>query len=220
MGYEVLLRSEVYSNPEQAFQAARKRKQLYELDSRSIHKAVRTYQSTGNSQNESQLFLNILPSTILNPMFPSFLDTIIIMKDKQLHRQQIVLEISESEIIDDFDYFKTMIVMLKRQGFLIAIDDIGKGYSNLKFIIELKPDYLKLDRYLAHDLHLFDEKQSLILLFADYCKQYQSQLILEGLESESELAIAKSLGVPLAQGYILGEPKLTPTSSGMKAEKL
>jgi EAL domain-containing protein (putative c-di-GMP-specific phosphodiesterase class I) len=210
LGYEVLLRSNLYSNPEYTFLEAKKEKQLYELDSRSIHKAILTYHKAGLRKKDGNLFLNILPSTILNQNFSSFLNKII--ADNYLVSQQIVLEISESELIDDLEDFKIRISELKKQGILIAIDDIGKGYASFKNIVELEPDFLKLDRYFAKDLHLSTQKQTLISLFISYCEQYKTQLILEGVESEEEVAIAKALGVPFAQGYIIGRPALLQES--------
>lgn len=206
LGYEALLRSQIHSNPELTFQEAKREKQLYELDSRSIHKAISTYNLAGLSKKNGTLFLNILPSTILNQNFPSFLDQII--TENYLHSQQIVLEISESETVEAFDIFKKQILDLKKQGFLIAIDDIGKGYSNFKNIIELEPQYLKLDRYFAQDLHLSKQKQAIILLLLKYCEQSRGQLILEGIETEEEIEIASALGIPIVQGYLLGKPAL------------
>lgn len=209
VGYEVLLRSNKYPNPEYTFQEAQKEKQLYELDSRSIHKAIMTYHSAGLSKKEGFLFLNVFPSTILNQNFLSFLNQI---TENFVRGQQIVLEISETEIIDDFEVFKDKILSLKQQGILIAVDDIGKGYSNFKSIIELEPDYLKLDRYFAKDLHVSKQKQSVVKNFISYCQENDSSLILEGIENEKDLAIAKVLGISMGQGYILGKPALIKQS--------
>ena len=206
LGYEVLLRSTVYPNPEYVFQEARKENWLYELDSLSIHKALLTYQSAGLSKRDGNLFINILPSTILNQRFPSFLKKIV--TENYLDTRKIVLEISESEIIEEFDTFVNRLSEIKKQGFLIAIDDIGDGYSNFKTIIELEPDYLKLDRYLSEDLHLSKQKQTVISFYLSYANQYKSQLILEGIENEMEMETAKKLGVPIGQGYYLGRPAL------------
>ncbi|HDJ1468230.1 TPA: EAL domain-containing protein [Clostridioides difficile] len=78
----------------------------------------------------------------------------------------------------------------------------------MKTIIELEPDYLKLDRYFSQDLKSSKQKQSLISFFLNYCQEYKSQLILEGLENEMDMEMAKSLGIPIAQGYLLGKPAL------------
>lgn len=204
LGYEALLRSTAYYNPELTFQEAKKEKQLYELDSRSIHKAIFTYHSAGLTKKDGKLFLNIFPSTILNLNFPSFIKQII--AEEYLISQQIVFEISESEIIEEFDLFRSRISELKKQGFLIAIDDVGQGYSNFKSIIELEPDYLKFDRYFAQNLHLSKEKQAILSFFLNYCEHFKSRLILEGVEREVEIAEAKRIGIPIVQGYIYGKP--------------
>ncbi|WP_188206897.1 EAL domain-containing protein [Alkalibacillus aidingensis] len=206
IGYEVLLRSYEYPNPEHTFQEAKKEKQLYELDSRSIHKAVKTYQSEGSLGKDGNLFLNVFPSTILNPNFPSFLNQII--NQSNLKSQQIVLEILESESISDFNSFKAQICNLKSSGYLIAIDDFGNGSSDFRSVIEIEPNYLKLDRYFAQDLHQSKQKQSIIKFMDRYCKEYDCQLILEGIETTEEIAMAKELQIPIGQGYILGRPGL------------
>lgn len=205
-GYEALLRP----NPENFFREAKKAKQLFELDSRSIYKALATYQSAGLSRKDGNLFLNILPSTVSHPNFLYFLEQII--ESHYLESQQIVLEISETECIDDFDTFKYRIGQLKNVGFLIALDDFGSGNSDFRSMIELEPNYLKLDRYFAQNLNESKQKQSIIRLFLHYCKQYHCQLILEGVETPAEMAMAKELDVTAVQGYIFGRPGLLKVS--------
>lgn len=206
LGYEVLLRSDVFSNPEDTFHEARKVKRLYELDSRSIHKAVMTYLNVDARNRDELLFINVFPSTILNPSFHSFLKRM--MDENPINSQQIVLEISETELIEDVQLLKSKIIAIRKLGFLIAIDDVGKGYSNFQAMIELEPNYLKLDRYFSKDLHLSKRKQEIILFFSQYCKAQNITLVLEGLESESEVSTAKALGIPNAQGYFLGRPNV------------
>lgn len=204
LGYEVLLRSKVYSNPEVAFQAAKKEKLLYELDTRSIYKAIATYHSADFVRKEETLFINIFPSTILNPNFYLFLTQAI--SEFDLKCNQFVLEISESESIVDFELFKNRIDIFRKDGFLIALDDIGKGYSSIKSIIELEPDYLKLDLYFTQNLHKSEKKQAFILAIQKFCKHIKSEIILEGIETEEELKMTKTLDIPFAQGYLLGRP--------------
>ncbi|WP_144461025.1 EAL domain-containing protein [Siminovitchia fortis] len=206
VGYEALLRAKTYPNPELTFQMAKKENQLYELDSRSIQKAVFSFNEVRPSGEYECLFLNAFPSTILNPSFPAFLNRM--MAGTNLKKQRIVLEISESEVIEDLLDFKQRISELRQDGFLIAIDDIGTGYSNVESIIELEPDYLKLDRYFAQDLHMSQGKQEFISVFKNYCEKTKSGLILEGVETEEELQAAKALGISIAQGYFLGKPAL------------
>lgn len=205
VGYEGLLRTNKFSNPEHAFLEAKNKKQLYELDSRSIHKAAITYNTAGFIKTDGFLFLNVFPSTVLNTNFPLFYKEII--TEINFSCQQIVFEISDLENITDLSALKRRIVELKKHGFFIAIDDIGKGNSDLRAIIELEPEYIKLDRYFADNMFESKQKQSIIKMFINYAESYNTNLILEGLETEKDLAVAKSLGVKYAQGYVLGKPK-------------
>lgn len=209
LGYEVLFRSRLYVNPEEAFKEARNEKKLYELDTQSIHKALFTYQEANYKKENGYLFLNVFPSTILNPNFQSFLNKII--TEELLNSQQIVFELSEIEFTNEFSDLAKSIQQLQELGILIAIDDIGKGYSNLQTVIELSPNFLKLDRFFTKELTSSQKKQRWIKHFLDYAEEFESDVILEGLETEIELATAKALGVPYGQGYILGRPDFLPT---------
>ncbi|MDC3415982.1 EAL domain-containing protein [Aquibacillus salsiterrae] len=206
LGFEALFRTSHYSNPEFIFNTARKLNRLYELDSRSIHKAVSAYQRAGFLKEEQQnLFVNIFPSTILNPRFSSFLNKII--AEFKLTSQQIILEISEAEYIPDLLAFKKQVDAIKAKGFQIALDDIGHGYFTFESIIELHPNFIKLDRYLSGGLHVSKQKQTVVSNFVSYCHDNEIALVLEGLEDEREVDTAKSLGINLAQGYYLGKPE-------------
>lgn len=206
IGYEGLLRTPIYQNPEYVFNLAKKEKQLYELDSRSIHKAANTYTSAGFSKKDGHLFLNVFPSTLINTNFSSFVDRI--MNDDCLNCQQIILEINEIEKLNNFSEFKKTVFSLKDKGILFAIDDLGKGNSEFRSIVELEPNFIKLDRYFSKNLNTSKRKQTIIQMLLSYCEKFNSKLILEGIENAKEMAMAKSLGLSYAQGNILGKPDL------------
>lgn len=204
IGYEVFLRSDLFSNPEETFEVARLKKRLYELDSRSIHKAIETFKQAGFAKKHGKLFINVFPSTLQNERFQPFI--IDIMNNLQVSCQQIVLEILESEQIEDYTMLKESINSLKNQGFLLAVDDFGKGNSDIRRIIESDPDYIKLDRYFTIDLIKSKEKQFVLKLVLDYCNVFNKKLILEGIELPEHLALAKASGITYGQGYAIGKP--------------
>lgn len=206
IGYEGLFRSNHHSNPEETFLKAKKEKQLFALDSRSIRKAFFTYLKEGFSKKDGSLFLNILPSTILHPNFPSFIKEFI--TEEHFNSQEIIFEISERELISDLTALKNRIKELKEQGFKFALDDVGKGYANIELIVELEPNFIKMDRYFTSNINTSNEKQTIINFFVYYCEKFNMKLILEGIENEIELALAKSLGLLYGQGYKLGKPAL------------
>lgn len=204
IGFEVLFRSGIFKNPEIPFQIARKVNRLYELETKSIHKAIFSYCTAGYATMEERLFINVFPSTITNPTFPTVMNKI--LTETQLKSQQIIFEINETEVVPNTFSFKKGLSDLKKQGFLFAIDDVGRGSASLRAIIELEPNYVKMDRYFADNLSISTHKQEMIKSIMDYCKNINIHFILEGIENPSDLEVAKSLGVSYGQGYLLGKP--------------
>jgi EAL domain-containing protein (putative c-di-GMP-specific phosphodiesterase class I) len=127
--------------------------------------------------------------------------------------QQIVLEISEEEDIENMKAFRLIVHRLKNYCFLIAIDDFGKGYSKKQLVIELEPNFIKFDWYFSTDLSISPKKQRFINFNFEYCKG-DMETILEGIEEPQDLATAKLLVVSIAKGFLLGKPDLL---SEMKA---
>jgi len=204
IGFEALMRSVDFPNPELAFEAAKRAGRLYELDTASIDLAMRAYRKSKLSDGDAVLFINVLPSTLINPKFSAFIYHTI--HTNQLRADQVVLEISESEQMDQLLNSFHLIQKLIDYGFQFALDDVGKGYSNFDVMIAFPFKYIKLDRLFSTQLHLSDKKKALIQLFRDYCESQNVQLVLEGLETRQEYLLAMELGVENAQGYFLGRP--------------
>lgn len=201
-GYEFLLRSKTCENPELLFSLATKQNQLVQLDKKSIFHILDTVK--GKNIEGYILFINIFPSTLLDSQFPVQLQQI--MLETNLQPSSIALEISEAESIQDTSLLKEICSQLKGQGFLIAIDDFGKGGASIKSILELEPNLVKVDRYISNNLAQSPKKQGIIQLLLDFLKN-ESNLILEGFESEEDIMMAKKLGVSFGQGFYLGKPK-------------
>lgn len=203
MGDEILLRSNA-GNPEAIFNEAKRINQLYELETKSILKVFKTH-LTQNSMSNERLFINIYPSTLLNGDFPSFI--VQVLNHFPIFKHTIVIEIIETERVENIYLLKERILFLKSVGFLIAIDDVGKGWSTLSAIIELEPHFLKLDQYFSLNLSQTPLKQEMIQFLLQYAKKSNSEIVLEGIEYESDLLTAKQLGVPFCQGFLLDKPK-------------
>lgn len=199
IGYEAFLRSHIESNPLALFNKARKEKIISKLDSMSIEQAISQY------GYNNFLFLNIFPSTVLDDESYLLLTQLVNYFNEN---KQIILELNES--IDDglcweeFELFDR-INNLRTLGYLIAIDDVGKGQSSMHKVIELNPDFIKLDRYFAQNLHKCKLKQEVVSFFVNYSK-HRSLFILEGIENHVDLSKATELGVNYVQGFLFGQP--------------
>lgn len=203
IGAEILLRSKL-GETDLIFSQAKIVKKLFELETKSIFKVLKTYHSEENTLKDL-LFINIFPSTILHQDFPTFIKKM--STDFPAQRQSIVFEIVNTDYVEDISSLKERINLLKELGYLIAIDDVGKGWSTLDMIIELEPHYIKLDRFFSRNLSNSKQKQQMIKSLINYAHNSDIQVVLVGIEQEMDLSIAKYLGVDICQGFLLDKPK-------------
>ena len=97
------------------------------------------------------LFLNIEPDSIYDPVLRS--EAIVdLLCEADLRPTQVVLEITEHAAVHDHEAFRQMLDYFRFNGFRLAVDDVGSGYSGLKSIAELRPDYIKIDMALIRDI--------------------------------------------------------------------
>lgn len=204
LGYEGFFRSKLLVNTQDIVSFARQTNNLYKFDTCSLSTTLSTFPEQ-NDISSNLIFVNVFPSSLLHPSFFNFLDDLLNRISIPCHR--IVFEINETEKIENMNLFKKVVYRLRNYGFLIAVDDLGKGESDILKIIELEPQFIKLDRYFSVNLSHNHRKQKFIKLLIEFCAK-PSQIILEGIEKYEDLSIAKWLGVPIAQGFLLGKPQL------------
>ena len=209
LGYEALSRGpeeSMFFSPTELFRCAEESGQLLTLEHMcreiSIASAVRF-------AIQDHLFLNITPTVIEDPSFQTGL-TKKVLAEHGLTPQQIILEITERTAIYNFDAFRRSIDYYRKQGFGIAIDDAGAGYSSLQSIAELNPDYIKIDRSLIAGVDQSPLKQNMVKAMVDIAQACRAKIIGEGVESLSELLSLLRLDVDYAQGYYLARPEVPP----------
>jgi EAL domain-containing protein (putative c-di-GMP-specific phosphodiesterase class I) len=120
----------------------------------------------------------------------------------------MVFEITEQDVIRDYDAMRNQIARIRHVGASLAVDDTGSGYASLKHVIELRPDFIKLDRLFVDGCHLDPAKVALIDLLGETASRLDAWIIAEGIENQPELEELLRLDVPLGQGYFLGRPQL------------
>jgi PAS domain S-box-containing protein len=119
--------------------------------------------------------------------------------------RRIVLEVTEHSIIADYPAFRAAVAAL---GFPVdlAVDDAGAGFSSLRHILELRPAFVKLDRSLVSGLETDKVRQAMIVGLQHFARETGCRLIAEGIETDAELTVLRSLDIELGQGYLLGRP--------------
>ncbi len=124
---------------------------------------------------------------------------------------QIVLELTEHTEVTDYPALRASLDRLG-PNVRLAVDDAGAGFASLRHILELRPDYVKLDRALVRQIHRDPARQALVAGMVHFAGKTGAILIAEGVETDPEVYEVQRLGVALAQGYRLGRP--APASRG------
>ena len=205
IGYEALSRGPEhtpYENPFILFDAARDVGLAFELDRVCRTKALT---NARHLKPDLALFINCLPTAVHDPDFKG--DRLSALLDGlKLSPMRIVLEISEHDAIENFKVFRDAMRYYSDIGFAIAMDDAGSGYSSLEAVVELRPNFLKLDISLIQGIHANPLKQELVRGLATLAGRMQAQVVAEGIETDEDLAALAALGVPLGQGYLIAKP--------------
>jgi PAS domain S-box-containing protein len=194
VGYEALTRFTDLSDPGPAFAEAAAVGLGVELETATLRAALA---AAGNLPRSMWLNLNTSPELILS-VEP--LRSIV-----RASRRRIVLEVTEHTAIADYPAFRAAVEALGPKVQL-AVDDAGAGFASLRHILELSPAFVKLDRWLVTDLEGDDARQAMIVGLIHFSRATGCRLIAEGIETESELALVRSMGIRLGQGYLLGRP--------------
>ncbi|MGJ7439756.1 EAL domain-containing protein [Aquipuribacter sp. MA13-6] len=121
----------------------------------------------------------------------------------------LVIEVTEDSRLD-LSELDRLLVGLRARGAQVAMDDTGAGYDGLRRLVRLRPEIVKLDRELVHEVHHHPEKRALVEAMASFCRQTGTSLCAEGIETVDELRTLADLGVDLGQGWFVGRPAERP----------
>lgn len=208
-GYEALSRGPAetpLANPVKMFSFAESANLLYPLDKLSREKAV---EGMADFLPHQKLFLNISPDIISDPAFKAG-RTLKLLEILNLTPKNVVFEITERTSIKDFTKFRRLLEHYRDQGFMVAVDDAGAGYSSLQSIAELHPDFIKIDMSLIKDVDKNPVKKALIETFVTFAQKINSELIAEGIETPEEFQALIKMGIHYGQGYFLARPNNPP----------
>jgi EAL domain-containing protein (putative c-di-GMP-specific phosphodiesterase class I)/DNA-binding response OmpR family regulator len=194
IGYEALTRFADGTRPDRRFADAAAVGLGYELEAATLCAAVR---AADGLPPGAWLSLNVSPGFLLEG---SRLRDVV--RDA---RRPLVLEITEHVVIEDYAAFRACVAELGAD-LRYAVDDAGAGFSSFRHILELRPDFVKLDLALVRDIDADEIRQALVAGIVYFARSGHCRLVAEGIETTAELAMLRSLGVDLGQGYVLGRP--------------
>ena len=198
IGYEALSRflSDPYQPPDKWFAEAERVGLQSQLEIAAINKAL---EALDHFPGDAYIALNVSPETIMSGSLDAVLS--------DYPPERLVLEVTEHTHVGDYPRSAMALKPLRDRGLRLAVDDAGAGYASFQHIVKLKPDIIKLDRSLISKIE--DDPSSIALAAAltRFAEQTFSTIIAEGVETEAELEILRSLDIENIQGYLLGRPQ-------------
>ena len=209
LGYEALTRGPSNTplhSPINLLAAARHAGRLNELEMTCRESACRRY---SQQQLQGKLFLNVSPETLLDVTHKPG-RTLELLHKYRISADRVVIELTEQTPTDDFELLDAALHHYRDMGFSIALDDLGAGYSGLRMWSELRPDYVKIDRYFIDGIHRDAIKREFVESIMKIARASRAQVIAEGIELSEELRILSDMGIDLVQGYLLGRPEEEP----------
>jgi EAL domain-containing protein (putative c-di-GMP-specific phosphodiesterase class I) len=205
-GYEALSRFPTLPDrtPASVFAEARRCGLAPELESAAIRNALR---AGARRPKGTWLALNVSPRALGSA------EVVEALPDDLC---DIVVEITEQELVTDDQAVETAIAQLRDRGARIAVDDAGSAYAGLAHIVRVQPEIIKLERTLVAGVRSRPDKAALIDCFVGFAQRTGGLVCAEGIESLDDLAVLADLDVSYGQGFALARPsppwsKVAPT---------
>lgn len=147
------------------------------------------------------LFVNVLPALMNDANFRARM-----VDEAGIEPHRLVLELNESAAIHSYDVLARAIAELRGRGVRVAVDDLGAGYANLEHIVQLRPDFLKLDIHMTRGIQDSVVKQAMVASMVTVGRAVGATVIAEGIETAQEYETVKRLGIEWGQGYYFARP--------------
>ncbi|WP_421862060.1 putative bifunctional diguanylate cyclase/phosphodiesterase [Motiliproteus sp.] len=138
---------------------------------------------------------------------PDFVGRLLaLMQQYSFERSRLVLEVTETVLIDNLNYIEQRMASLRAEGVRVALDDFGTGYSSLSYLKSLKADYIKIDRSFINECPQNSSDAHLVQAIIRLAAGLEMDVIAEGVEELSQLAFLKGTGCRYYQGYLKSRP--------------
>ncbi len=130
-----------------------------------------------------------------------------ILSDHGLSPTRVCLELTEDEEVIHDTNTLGILRRYRAQGYRLAIDDFGAGYSGLRHLYESQPDFVKIDRFFITGMDSDHKRKLFVSNIVNLAHVLGLQVVAEGVESEAELRACREIGCDLAQGYFISRPE-------------
>lgn len=202
VGYEALCRFDLEPrrSPDLWFGEAWALGLGFELETSVVAAAIKQFAGDGST---GELAVNFSPETLTDGRFERWSHT-------AGGLDGLVIEVTEHAMVEDYDALNRSVAAARAAGARIAIDDAGAGYSSLRHILMLRPDFVKLDGSLVTGIQDDPAKRAVAAGLISSAAELGASVIAEAIETSDELGCVIRLGAAYGQGYHLGRPGPLP----------
>ena len=179
---------------------------ILELGRRVLREACReaaSWHGTGGGP-DPYVSVNVTGSQLQQPSFIQ--DVRDALKDAGLQADRLVIEMTESSLIEDADESVLRLEQLHDIGVRLAIDDFGTGYSSLSYLRRFNMDILKIDKVFVDELGHDEKRSALVAAMVGMGSSLGMQVVAEGIEQREQLDDLRDLHCDLGQGYLIARP--------------
>lgn len=188
--------------PDVLFEYARRRREEALVDRAAASTALLNARSL---PADLLLQINVHASTLgRDSAFATFFEEAAASWNLDLSRL-LVEVIEESDIIDERTFLAS-IAQLREMGVRIAIDDVGRGRSDLRMLVLVRPDEIKIDRELVDGCASDPIRAEVVGALATLAARWESLVVAEGVERQVDLDAVRDMGIACVQGYLLARP--------------
>ena len=208
-GYECLMRGEYQGNavaPDVMLQMARGADLIFQLDLAARRAAI---VGAGRHGITQKVFINFSPNSIYDPAH-CLRSTVNAVEEVGLSRDQVVFELTEAERLPSLKHLQRIVEFYREEGFQVALDDVGAGYSSLNVLVQLKPHYVKLNMELVRDVDRDPAKAIVARKLIETVNELELCSVAEGIERPEELEWMRAQGAQMAQGFLFARPAVPP----------
>lgn len=148
--------------------------------------------------------INLSSKGIINEDFIN--NVIVLMDEYGILPGEIEIEITETSLIEQPENALKNLARLRQQGMVILLDDFGKGYSSMTYLVTLPIDLIKLDKEFTQKIHSSSRIDAVISAIIELAHALNLKVIAEGIEYENQKAYLTHLGADFGQGYLMKRP--------------
>lgn len=211
IGYEALSRGtagegSIVIPPDTLFTLAGKRGMSLSLDRACREKAFANFAPIHAKHRDKLMFVNVDAALLTASVVGSgHIETL--SNTLGVNPSNVVIEIIESHV-QDTEALMRFINRHRALGFLIALDDVGAGHSNLERIASIKPEVIKIDRFLISNIHKEFYKQEVVNSLTSLARRIGAMTVAEGVECVEEAVYLMGAGADVLQGFYFARPSL------------